>query len=288
MKAKLTINLDEISEKFDVSIEFLKKLGLNECELRLINGLNITLIDKELCENLSKQLSSNGIRPIAIASPIFKWYKNGDSTETKLDNFGIDPHMTQQEKDNLVDTAIRNATDLSVNKIRIFSNLGKSDDPVKELVNDMTFKKLLGTDDVLFLLENEPVCTVHTKKHLLDFAKYITNEKYNNFGIWLDIANLIQLGEELDEEFIRKIASHIRYIHVKDFVLDDNVKIKYVAAGSGIIPYESIFSMLDKYIPNDQDVVISVETHAKNEEDRNNNSLGSIVFLRRLLKGIIK
>jgi sugar phosphate isomerase/epimerase len=287
MKAKLTINLDEISENFDVSMEFLNKLRLNECELRLIDGLNIALIDKQQCKNLSKRLAINGVKPIAIASPIFKWHKSGDIADMKLDSFGINPHMTQQEKNNLVDVVIRNAVDLSVDKIRIFSGLGKSDDPIIELVNNLTFQKLVDADDILFLLENEPVCTVHTKKHLLDFTKYITNEKYNNFGIWLDIANLIQLDEELDEDFIQKIAPYIKYIHVKDFVLNDDGKINYVAAGSGIVPYESIFLMLDKYIPNNQDVIISIETHAKNEKDKYDNSQESIFFLRKLLKDII-
>ncbi|MGE7113986.1 sugar phosphate isomerase/epimerase family protein [Lysinibacillus sp. NPDC047702] len=281
MKAKLTINLDEISSNLDTSFSFLKEMDLHTCELRMINGKNISLMDKKEIIDFSDRLKSERITPIAIASPIFKWHAC-DSQETIVhDNFGINPQLSLTEQERLVDCVLEYADMLSINKIRIFSYLGKMDNPFDFLLKDKIFEKIIKNNHT-FLLENEPVCTVSAKKQLEYFSDLITDNNFTNIKIWLDLANLIQIGEDIDESFIVKIAPHIEYIHIKDFIYNEG-SIQYVPVGSGIINYTQILSLLNKHIPDDQDITMSIETHARTEKEKYSYSKESIIALREKL-----
>ncbi|QWI72987.1 sugar phosphate isomerase/epimerase (plasmid) [Bacillus mycoides] len=284
MKAKLTINLDEISSNADLSFAFLKEMDLQSCELRMINEKNISQMNKKEVIEFSDVLKSKGITPVSIASPIFKWNANNSQETIIHDNFGIDSKLSFTEKEKLVDRVLEYADILSIDKIRIFSYLGKVDNSLNTLFTDRVFEKLMR-GNLTFLLENEPVCTVHTKQHLEDFASLIADNNITNIKIWLDIANLIQIGEDIDESFIEKIAPYIEYIHVKDFIYN-GYHVKYVPVGAGIINYVKILSLLNKHIPDSQDITISIETHAKTEEEKYSYSKKSIIALREILKEV--
>ncbi|HHQ2480893.1 TPA: sugar phosphate isomerase/epimerase family protein [Bacillus cereus] len=284
MRAKLTINLDEISSDINLSFAFLKEMDLHTCELRMINGKNISLMNKEEIINLSKKLNIEGIIPVSIASPIFKWNISNFHEDIIHDNFGIHSNLSLTEKEKLIDNILEYAEFLSINKIRIFSYLGKQDNPFKYFFNNRLLEKIKKSNQT-FLLENEPVCTIYTKKHLESFVDLITDNHISNIKIWLDIANLIQIGEDIDESFIEKIAPYIEYVHIKDFIYIGNY-IKYVPVGSGIIDYKKVISLLNKHIPDSQDVIVSIETHASTEAEKYEYSKESIIYLREILKGI--
>ncbi|EOO24821.1 hypothetical protein IIU_06591 [Bacillus cereus VD133] len=284
MKAKLTINLDEISSNLDTSFAFLKEMDLHTCELRMINKKNISVMNKNDIIEFSEKIKTNHITPVSIASPILKWSTNNCQETIIHDNFGIDPNVSDIEKEKMIDDVLEYADILAVDKIRIFSYLGKVNMPLDILFTDKLFKKLINSNHT-FLIENEPVCTVYTKRHVKDLAHYITQNNIGNIKIWLDIANLIQIGEEIDEAFIANIAPCIGYIHVKDFIKNGDA-ITYVPVGEGMIHYERILSLLDKYIPDRQDITISIETHANAEENKYTYSKKSIIALRETLKKI--
>ncbi|MBW3496524.1 sugar phosphate isomerase/epimerase [Bacillus sp. FDAARGOS_1420] len=284
MKAKLTINLDEIADNLETSFSFLKEMDLQTCELRMIDGKNISLMDRKEIADFSNRLKSEKITPIAIASPIFKWHVNDSQEIIVHDNFGINPNLSLIEKERLVDCVLEYADMLSINKIRIFSYLGKMENPFDILLEDKIFKKII-TNKHTFLLENEPVCTVSAKKQLENFSDLITNNHFTNIKIWLDIANLIRIGENIDESFIEKIAPHIEYIHIKDFICNEG-SIEYVPVGAGIINYTQILSLLNKHIPDSQDITISIETHARTEKEKYSYSKKSIITLREILKEV--
>ena len=136
MKAKLTINLDEISSNIDSSFTFLKEMDLHTCELRMINNKNLSLMNKNEIVDFANKLKSSGITPVSIASPLFKWTTN-NSIETIIhDSFGIDPNLSLSEKEKLMDNILKYADILSIDKIRIFSYLGKVENPVSNFVRD--------------------------------------------------------------------------------------------------------------------------------------------------------
>ncbi|HDR8072395.1 TPA: TIM barrel protein [Bacillus cereus] len=282
MRAKITINLDEISSNIDSSLAFLKEMDLHTCELRMINGKNISQMNKKEVIDFSSKLNSEGITPVSIASPLFKWNGNNSQKSIMHDNFGIDQKLSLTEREKLIDNVLEYADILSIDKIRIFSYLGKAINPFKILFTDRLFEKLVKNNHT-FLLENEPVCTIYTKNHLENFVDLIIHNNITNLKIWLDIANLMQIGEHIDESFIEKIAPYVEYIHIKDFIYNGN-SVKYVPVGTGIINYTKIFSLLNKHIPDSQDITISIETHARTEEEKYYDSKKSIVALQKILE----
>lgn len=284
MKANLTINLDEISSDIDKSISFFKEMDLHTCELRLINRKNLCLMRKNEVVNFANKLKKEGIIPVSIASPIFKWNTRNSTKTIVHDNFGINANLSSTDKLKIINNILEYADILSVNKIRFFSHLGKTENPVNNLVRDKLFKKIIGNNHT-FLLENEPVCTICTKRQLEEFVDYNINNDITNVKIWLDIANLIQIGENIDSPFIEKIAPYISYIHIKDFIYVGNY-VKYVPVGTGIIDYNKILSLLNKYIPDSQDIIISIETHAKTEDEKYTFSKQSVIELRKKLKEV--
>ncbi|RGP43748.1 hypothetical protein BTW32_29480 [Bacillus thuringiensis] len=259
-------------------------MNLHTCELRMINGKNISLMNKEEIINLSKRLVSEGITPVSIASPIFKWNVCNSREVIRHDNFGVDALLSLAAKEELINNTLEYADILSVDKIRIFSYLGNLVNPFSNLLNNRLFQKIMKSNST-FLIENEPVCTIYTKEHLESFANIIADNHMPNIKIWLDIANLIQIGEDIDEPFIEKIAPYIEYIHIKDFIYNE-AAIKYVPVGEGIIDYKKIISILNTHIPDQQDVTISIETHASTEAEKYTYSKQSIIALRKIIEEV--
>jgi sugar phosphate isomerase/epimerase len=124
-------------------------------------------------------------------------------------------------------------------------------------------------------LENEPVCKVHTKSDILDLLKHNAHPRLR---LWLDVANLIEIGENLDAEFVKSVIRRLGYVHVKDFIKTDGEK-TYVPVGKGQIAYDKVIHLLSR--KNQNDIVITVETHAKTDKMRMSEQ--SIIGLRQIL-----
>lgn len=286
MKIKLMINLDEIDDKLYKSILFLNELDIKTCELRKINGINIGKLLKNDILLLKETLNINGIKPISIASPLFKW--NVDAKNTiELDNYGINPNLTQYEKIQIIKNIIDNARLLDIKIVRIFSGIDKNIFSETDCDDYTLLKKLISNKDIDFLVENEPSCSIKTKNDYLKLIKILKMWKTKNIWLWLDISNFYLIGENLDEEFIKKISPYIRYIHVKDFKRNAQGDIEYVAIGKGILDYKSIFSKLNKYIPNSQPIIVSIETHARANK-KYSYSKESIKYFKYNFKKIIE
>lgn len=283
MKSKLIINLDEISNDFDESISFLKSHSIDSCELRLINGQNLALMSKNEIYNLKKKLQQSNVVPLSIASPIFKWFNSKSNNMKEIDDFGIDPHLSVNQQKEIISNILRSAKILEVNKIRIFSFLDTSNNPVDLLTDNVLFSSLLK-EPYEFLIENEPVCGIYSKSHIINLVEKIKAKNYTNIRIWFDIANFIRSGEVIDEEFIKTIAPYIGYIHCKDYIQRDSY-IEYVPVGSGVISYPEIFTLFHKHIANHYETIISIETHANNE-NKLVYSLKSIEYMNKILEGL--
>jgi len=286
MKFTLTINLDEIDEKIDKGFSFIKETKLNKCELRKINGKNIALFDEKETEKLKRHLEMNSIIPLSIASPIFKWNISNSLSKLKIDDYGVGVDIDDCEKEKIFDTIMYNAIKLDIKYIRIFSGLDKNVFIEKETIESRLIKKMLDNKNITFLLENEPVCYIKTKQDIIDLVDLIEKKKYSNIGIWLDIANFIRINERIDEQFVERIAPHIHYLHVKDFIRT-NDSITYVPVGKGVVNYQEIFNLLNKYIADTQEIIVSVETHAPIQK-KYDYSKESINYIRKHFGGLIK
>ncbi len=278
---RVGINFDEISDDISTAVRVMKECGVEYGELRTVNGKNFVFwTDAEVAE-FKKEIAASGIELIAAATPLFKWYVNEDDDEVEHDSFGFNPRLNDAEKRDTIKRAIEIASELSIPRLRIFSGLGKAEDAGVLFAQDPLLAlalKLADEADIDLYIENEPVCRVHTKAHLIDL---LANQKNPRLKLWLDIANAVELGEEIDEAFIGKIADRLSYVHVKDFVMKDGQK-AYVPVGEGQIDYASILANINRLAT--QDLIFTVETHAK--VDKIGASVKSILATKKLVEAL--
>lgn len=284
---KLVMNLDEVAHNFDVSLEFMHNYNLDHCELRLLDEKNIALLEEHECLHYKNKLIENNMKAVAIASPIFKWYKNTDDDEIlSIDNFGINPKLSFEEQDKVIQRTLKNADLFNINKIRIFSflqNKANSGD-IEGFFEDYHVNKLINLP-YEFLIENELVCNIYSKSHLIQVSDYIDKNRLNNVKIWLDIANLYRNNEYIDVSFIRKIKHNIGYVHCKDYkVIGDNGQIEFVPLGNGILDYHYLLNLLNSEL--NKETIVSIETHAPFEDVKYTSSGKSITQFRKIMEGL--
>jgi predicted dehydrogenase/sugar phosphate isomerase/epimerase len=281
LKDKVTIiyNLDEVADSLDDGIRFLKEHKISSAEIRTIDGKNIAKLTFKETEELKCKLNDNGLTISSIASPLFKWYSGNLVNEDEVDLFGMNPYLTRQEKEDMIQKVIEQACILGTNKIRIFSGLKPNSDdhelPEDEselLIYALGIAKEKG---VYLMLENEPVCYI---SKLEQYISMFTSGKYDGLRAWFDIANVYEEGETIYKKDLEKLASFIDYLHIKDPI---NLKAhKYVSLGKGYINYKRIFDILEDVITNN--LHLSIETHVK--DDKWNASHESLLYLHKLLE----
>ena len=276
---KLGINFDEISDDLDIALGIMKQNNVMYGELRTVNQKNFVFWTDEEVDYFAKRVFDAKVEIVAAASPLFKWFIDVDSPAVVHDSFGFNPRLSDEEKEQTITRAIEVAARLSIPRIRIFSGLGVTAGAGKQFANDPLLAKALELADqnnIDLYIENEPVCRVNKKRDLIDLLKYNNNPRLK---LWLDIANMVELDEIIDEEFIAEIAPRLGYIHVKDFTLRGGKK-KYVPVGEGIIDYSTILTNLISKAAND--IVLTVETHAT--EHKQESSTRAIIGTRNLLR----
>jgi sugar phosphate isomerase/epimerase len=274
----LGINFDEISDDLSKSLIVMQGNGVKNGELRTIDGKNFVFWDDEYVETFKKKIHASGIELVAAATPLFKWYGDIDDPEIVHDSFGFNPRLTEDEKKRIIDRTISIASRLSIPRLRIFSGLGNSKNSGTKFGESKLLEYALGRaeeSNIDLYLENEPVCKVHTKSEIISLFDLNTHPRLK---LWLDIANLVEVGEGIDEEFIKKISDRLGYLHVKDFISKDKGR-TYVPAGKGEINYVEIMKLI--YAIKPDNIVVTVETHAL--KDKIEMSISSIKGTRKIL-----
>lgn len=280
---KLGINFDEISNSLDEAILLMKRHDIQYGELRTLNGRNFCFWDSDDVRDVQSRLDVSAITPIAVASPIFKWYVSPEDLDVSHDSFGFNARLLDAEKKQVIDTVLGNARSMGLQTVRIFSGLGKSDGAVDRFLGDPILAYALDRADELDIdlcVENEPVCVLYTKSHLADL---FSRDLHPRLKLWLDLANLAQVGDEIDDDFLKLVAPRMKYLHVKDFIKEGNV-LKYVPLGKGQLPYADWLAMILPYIDNE--VFITIETHAP-DELKKEYSEQSIVNMQATLKELV-
>ncbi len=276
---KVGINFDEISDDLDEAISLMRQQKVVYGELRTVNKKNFVFWTDEEVRDFKAKIDASGIELVAAATPLFKWYDKTTDPEVVHDNFGFNPMLSYEEKKQVIDRVLDIASQLAIPRLRIFSGLGRLEEAGKIFADSELLAFALAQAEarnIDLYLENEPVCKVHTKDDILDLLEHNGHPRLN---LWLDIANLIEIGEDLDSEFIKSIVGRLGYVHVKDFI-EENGEKTYVPVGKGSIAYNTAIQML--YKAKQDDIVITVETHAKT--DKMSMSEQSIIGLRDILE----
>ena len=262
---RVGINFDEISDDLSEAIQVMKQCDISCGELRTVNGKNFVFWSDEEVTAFKEQIEVSGIELVGAATPLFKWYINEDDPDIEHDSFGFNPHLSEDEKQKIIERTFEIAATLSLPRLRIFSRLGKSDDAGIVFAQDPLLKFALELADkyaIDLCIENEPVCFVHTKKGIVDLLQA---QQHHRLKLWLDIANLEELGvnETVDEAFIAQVTDRLGYVHVKDFIIADGKK-TYVPVGQGQVDYPMILGIIAK--SHEEDLIFAVETHVWNDK----------------------
>ncbi len=280
LKEKLTItyNLDEVADSLDEGIRFLIEHDISSAEIRTIDGNNIANLTLEETELLRKKLNTHGITISAIASPLFKWYPQGVTNDSKADLFGMSPFLSIEKKQEMIKKVISQAVILKTQRIRIFSGL-KEDQmsqglPQEESDLILYALEVAKENGVQLMLENEPVCHV---SRLEDYINIFTSGKYPGLRAWFDIANVYEEGQLVTMDSLKALEPYIDYIHVKDPIAFQAHE--YTILGQGYINYKRIFSALNEIITSP--LHLSIETHVKT--DKWNASHNSLLYLHDLI-----
>jgi len=260
---KLGINFDEVSSDIKVALDFMSEHQIKFGELRMVNNKNFVFWDDKEVQSFKGLIAKNNIELVAAATPLFKWYVNGNDEEVLHDSFGFNARLDESKKKHIILQTINIANQLNIKRLRIFSGLGRSSNAGELFARDPLLSyalELADKADIDLYIENEPVCRVHNKKQLSELFKSINHPRLK---FWLDIANLVELNEDIDETFMQELAPRLGYLHIKDYILKEGHK-EYVPAGEGIIDYLSIFKTIFDNCNNE--LAITIETHAKSNK----------------------
>ncbi len=276
---KLAINFDEISDDFQEAADVMQELGIKYGELRTVSRKNFVFWSNKEIEEFKRHVNERGTTILAAATPLFKWYASSNDPEVIHDSFGFNPRLSQEEKKQTIARTLEVADALEITRLRIFSELKSADDKVGDFAYNQLLEYALneaGKRNIDLFIENEPVCRIHTKAAIVGF---LNKNQSSSLKLWLDIANLLEIGETIDRDFLSAIGQKIGYIHVKNYIVKDGVR-QYVPAGSGEIDYDSVLPLVLSYCP--QEVIVSVETHASQNE-KISSSRKSLMYLADLL-----
>ena len=278
---KLGINFDEISPDLTTAITVMRGLGIARGELRTLGHKNFVFWSDEEVTRFKQAMTDAEISVVAAATPLFKWYARPSDQEIKHDSFGFNPRLEESEKKQMIARTIEIATALEIPRLRIFSGLGRDEAAGEHFAADPLLASALALADrygIDLYVENEPVCVVHSQKELLNLFNH---QKHPRLKLWLDIANLMEVGDKVDDAFLAQVSDRLGYVHIKDFTLVDD-RPSYVPVGRGIIPYGEILQRIHSLAV--KDLVFTVETHAKT--NRVEASVHSVLATQKLLNGL--
>ncbi len=229
-------------------------------ELRTVNEKNFVFWNTQEVNDFQSHIIASQIELVAAATPLFKWYIEEHDPEIIHDSFGFNPRINDAQKRRIIAHTINVASNLGIPRLRIFSGLGVTADSGITFAKDPLLAYALECADrvnIDLYLENEPVCRVHDKEQIINVFK---NNYHPRLKFWLDIANLTELGEDIDNAFIIEMAPRLSYLHIKDYTISNGLK-EYVPAGEGEVDYNNVLAKIFKYCDND--LVLTVETHAQ-------------------------
>lgn len=234
---------DEISSDFDVQLETVHKLGMHYISLRGIDGYNISQLSiAKIKSNVLPKLKKFNIGVSSIGSPIGKIY--------------IDDEEAFKSQLHSLKNLCEIAKVLECNYIRIFSfyipETANFDDYQSEVITKLKqFSNIAKMYDITLLHENE-------KEIYGDIARrcntILTEVGSPHFKAIFDFANFVQCGEDTQACY-DLLADHIKYIHIKDAVYENNTNV-VCGTGNG-----QIKSILQQAIAKGYTGFLTLEPH---------------------------
>lgn len=229
---------DEIDKMMCNQYPLLHRLGIDNIELRGVNGVNISKLEADEVKALKSELDSEHMHISAIGSPIGK---------IKLDD-DFDAHLATLEK------LLGFADILETKYIRVFSFFTDSyGEDVKDKVFSYTERMVQAAQRAgkVLLHENEKGIYGDIPERCKELMSRFYGE---NYRCTFDFANFIQCHADTTKAY-ELLNPYIEYFHIKD-ALAENGHIVPAGQGDG-----NIKALLKRAFDNGYSGYLSLEPH---------------------------
>lgn len=270
----VTFITDELKSSHDAALDFARAEALGTVELRSVDGRNIlAMSDVEVAE-LAQHLRNRGLAVAGLASPLLKWPAPGRIAAREGDQFGF--VRAGRSLAQLGRLTAERAHALGTRNVRIFTYLTHDNFQLEELFDPLDeLLDLAEREDLVFHVENEPVCNIQRGTDLLALLRHYNHPRLRAL---LDIGNVYYAGVEPKAAELAAVMPYVDHMHFKDYA--DR---RYVALGEGRIPYRELLSACLQ-ASDDRALTMSVETHVP--DDQPEATRRSLACLRALLDAV--
>ena len=236
---KISAFADEYADSFEEQLAALNEFGIENIEIRFLNGKNISVLKRNEATEAKKKLDAFGINVSAIGSPIGKIQLDGDIN----DHLETAKHIF--ESANIFDTRY----------IRVFSFYAPNGKDIADMKSEVLyylekFVVLAREYGITLCHENEAKIYGDTPNRCKELLDHFSGELKCVF----DMGNFVLEGAEPYTAY-ELLKEDIAYFHIKDALSQGAI----VPAGKGEAKIKEILSAHREYVK--EDFFVSLEPH---------------------------
>ena len=258
---KISAFADEYTDSFEEQLTALNEFGIENIEIRFLNGKNISVLKRNEATEAKKKLDAFGINVSAIGSPIGKIQLDGD----------INDHLETAKR------IFESANIFDTRYIRVFSFYAPNGKDIADMKSEVlyyleNFVVLAREYGITLCLETVHWCAFSTP----DFFK-VVKEYAPNIGVTLDIKQAWQSGYDWNE-YLDVIGDRLKNVHLCDHDKDGNI----CMIGKGVFPFDKLIARLKE---DGYQGPIIIEQYAK-DYDSYDQVGDSVQYLNNIIGGI--
>lgn len=254
---RLGVLTDEVSELYEVALDWAAEQGLAHVEVRTVNGQNASQLSDEQAHEVRRKAEDRGLFISAIASPLFKCALDPSRPVASGDTFGHKEENVEVHHQMLY-RVIKIANILGTNRIRLFS-FWREEHPelhTAEIVEHLRrAARVANEEGVQLLLENEPSCNGGVAEEVAAIVRAVDSSALR--VLW-DPGNEAYAGREAYPAGYNAVKELVGHVHLKDAYIGRDGKARCVPLGSGKVP---VIAQLKELAANGYDGLFTIETH---------------------------
>lgn len=255
---RLSVITDEISQDFERALDVAAEYGVKGAELRGLWGTNIGDLQADQTTRAKAALQQRGMTVAALSTPFFKCDLTSEDPSiagrmhlAKARGFG--------EQIELLKRCCDLAHQFETDKIRVFTfwRRGELTPQIEQQIVDAFDEpiRVAEQEDVTLVVENEHACYIGTGA---EAARLVSTLDSPRVRVCWDPGNAFCAGERPYPDGYEEVRALLGHVHVKDAVMDEGGKPRFVVIGEGEIDYPGQLEALrrDGYTG-----YLSLETH---------------------------
>ena len=236
---KISAFADEYADSFEEQLTALNEFGIENIEIRFLNGKNISALKRNEATEAKKRLDAFGINVSAIGSPIGKIQLDGD----------INDHLETAKR------IFESANIFDTRYVRVFSFYAPNGKDIADMKSEVLyylekFVALAREYGITLCHENEAKIYGDTPNRCKELLDHFSGELKCVF----DMGNFVLEGTEPYTAY-ELLKEDIAYFHIKDALSQGAI----VPAGKGEAKIKEILSAHREYAK--EDFFVSLEPH---------------------------